>query len=458
MKISDLLRMCLRSLVRRKVRTLLTVTGVIIGTCSIVVMISLGVGLNKTNEEQMAQYMDLTSITVYTQETNAGSASGKSAALNDQSLKSMENMDHVVAVTPVRQFYGNFMIKTNGYSYTGEIIAMDLSKMEQFGYKTAEGRLAQVGEDQAAVLFGAEAAWEFMNAASGEYADYTTDEEGNYLYPPLVDAMADRFTIAAIGESNANGGNDMMVESYSESYSYEEPKTGQEHDIQVLGVLELDYSRDGSVWGICISLELAEQLMREYNELNGIANATTAYDAARIKVDQMDNVSTVEELLQADGFATYSATEFREAMREQARIIQLVLGGLGAIAMLVAALGITNTMIMSIYERTREIGVMKVLGCRLRDIRTMFLMEAGGIGFLGGVLGILISYGISILLNLILNTQIDLGVEGSVQMSYIPLWLVLLGMGFAVGVGLVAGFYPANRAVRISALSAIRQE
>ena len=142
-------------------------------------------------------------------------------------------------------------------------------------------------------------------------------------------------------------------------------------------------------------------------------------------------------------------------MSKQARLIQLVLGGLGAISLFVAALGITNTMIMSIYERTREIGVMKVLGCRLNDIRMMFLLEAGGIGFLGGVVGILFSYFLSFILNLVTSAL----VEGmSMKISVIPFWLVLLGMGFAIGVGLIAGFSPANRAVKISPLAAIRQE
>lgn len=89
----------------------------------------------------------------------------------------------------------------------------------------------------------------------------------------------------------------------------------------------------------------------------------------------------------------------RKPLEEQTRQQQMIFGGLGAISLLVAALGITNTMIMSIYERTREIGVMKVLGCVISDIRTMFLMEAGTIGLLGGIVGVGISYLISFLIN-----------------------------------------------------------
>jgi ABC-type lipoprotein release transport system permease subunit len=130
-------------------------------------------------------------------------------------------------------------------------------------------------------------------------------------------------------------------------------------------------------------------------------------------------------------------------------------------------------MIMSVYERTREIGVMKVLGCLVGNIRSIFLMEAGFIGFFGGVAGIALSYLLSFVLNFFGGALAEGGGrfgmfggfgmyggmgEEAARVSIIPLWLVLLGMAFATGIGLVAGFYPANRAVRISALEAIKQE
>jgi ABC-type antimicrobial peptide transport system permease subunit len=149
---------------------------------------------------------------------------------------------------------------------------------------------------------------------------------------------------------------------------------------------------------------------------------------------------------------------------QQMQTIQMILGGLGAISLLVAALGITNTMIMSIYERTREIGIMKVLGCHVPNIRTMFLMEAGAIGFLGGVIGIAISYSISFLINMAAASQGKgehagggLFASGS-AISVIPFWLALGALAFATLVGLVSGLNPSNRAVKISALTAIKQD
>ena len=109
------------------------------------------------------------------------------------------------------------------------------------------------------------------------------------------------------------------------------------------------------------------------------------YNNARVKVDDLDSVETVSEQIRAMGFQTYSNAEFLETMQEQYFMIQAVLGGIGAVSLLVAAIGIANTMMMSIYERTKEIGVIKVLGCSLKNIKQMFLMEAGFIGLLGGL-------------------------------------------------------------------------
>ena len=142
-------------------------------------------------------------------------------------------------------------------------------------------------------------------------------------------------------------------------------------------------------------------------------------------------------------------------------MIQLILGGLGAVSLFVAALSIANTMTMAIYERTREIGVMKVLGCKLSKIREMFLLEAGMIGFVGGLIGIAVSYLLSFALNyfgpMLQTVVMMLPMYGS-KMSVIPVWLALLGLLFSTAIGVVSGIMPANRAVKISALEAIRHE
>lgn len=177
--------------------------------------------------------------------------------------------------------------------------------------------------------------------------------------------------------------------------------------------------------------------------------------------------STIKEM----GYYTYSMESMRESMEESSRRIQLMLGGLGAISLFVAAIGITNTMIMSISERTREIGIMKALGCYVRDIRMLFLMEAGAIGMMGGILGCVVSLLLSAAINLVsmgvlesgqitveMLMQSVFGGEGVSRISVVSVGLLIFGVTFSIMVGLVSGYYPANKAVKIPALEAIKHE
>ena len=162
------------------------------------------------------------------------------------------------------------------------------------------------------------------------------------------------------------------------------------------------------------------------------------------------------KLVQDAGFETTSLNDMLEAVKKQSRQIQGMLGAIGLMALLVAGFGVANTMMMSIYERTKEIGVMKVLGCDMGNIRSMFLIESGFIGFMGGVLGALLSYGVSIIVNRFVSMSDMMGMSGN--LSRIPLWLAFAAIGFAIFVGMAAGFMPAMRAMKLSPLAAIRNE
>lgn len=181
------------------------------------------------------------------------------------------------------------------------------------------------------------------------------------------------------------------------------------------------------------------------------------YNQLLVNVDDMNNVVALQKALNDMGYDAYSQAEWVESQQRTMGYIQAVLGGIGAVSLFVAAIGITNTMMMSIYERTKEIGVMKVLGCDLRNIRSLFLMEAGFIGFIGGVIGLILSIILSVAVNKVAAGVNDyMGTTGGI--SYIPVWLGALSLVFAVMVGMVAGFFPARRAMRLSPLAAIRNE
>jgi ABC-type antimicrobial peptide transport system permease subunit len=193
---------------------------------------------------------------------------------------------------------------------------------------------------------------------------------------------------------------------------------------------------------------------------HGKAYNEWVYNQAIVNVDESDNVEEVTKAIQDMGFQAESNKELLESAQGVFKIIELVLGGIGMIAFLVAAIGIANTMMMSTYERTKEIGVMKVLGCDMRDILAMFLSEAGCIGFIGGVIGLLFTMLLSAVANALLSGTLaqSMGLPEGSKLSLIPWWLAVGAVVFATLMGTIAGFFPARRAMKLSPLAAIRNE
>jgi ABC-type antimicrobial peptide transport system permease subunit len=151
-------------------------------------------------------------------------------------------------------------------------------------------------------------------------------------------------------------------------------------------------------------------------------------------------------------------------MLKQTRKMERFLGIIGAVSLVVAAIGIANTMIMSVYERTKEIGIMKMIGAKNKDIKRLFLLEAALIGFLGGLVGALISMLLSYLLNNIdlsfinQNNYYGSGSQEKELTSYIPVWLYMSSIIFSGVIGLISGYLPAARAAKLSVIDAMRNE
>ncbi|MEG0541039.1 MAG: FtsX-like permease family protein, partial [Angelakisella sp.] len=146
----------------------------------------------------------------------------------------------------------------------------------------------------------------------------------------------------------------------------------------IAGIMEKDDTNWESSEGVFMDINELKAMEAKYNKANGKPkNDKIKYEEVRVKCTSMDEVAAVQEEIKKMGFDCWSMEDNRKSMQDQARMIQLVLGGLAAISLFVAAIGIANTMVMSIIERTREIGIMKVIGAEVGNIRVMFLMEAG---------------------------------------------------------------------------------
>ena len=447
MKHQDIMRMCLQNLLRRKSRTLLTLLGVLIGCCSIVIMVSIGMGTAESQKKMLAKMGDLTIITVTPK--NSGT---KKEKLTDKTLKSLKAMDNVVAVTPkislddydvtVKLFAG---INDRYVADWSSVAGIDTNELEKMGYQQISGSgITRSGE----MLAGEFVAYNFADTFRPEGSNMVDrwsggfDDQGNPINvpDPYFDAGKTPITV--------------QIEANNKTIRRE---------LQPKGILKEDNAKGGETsYGLVMGIGDLRDMMEQLQEPG---KRDAGYKTVLVKVSDIAKVTEVEKQIRQMNFSTSSMESIREPMEREARQKQMMLGGLGGISLFVAALGITNTMIMSISERTREIGIMKSLGCYVRDIRILFLSEAGAIGLLGGIVGSIISMIIAVVINLIsfgmpptpeyLLAAIA-GSESVTRVCVVPPWLLLSAIVFSVGIGLGSGYYPANKAVQISALEAIK--
>jgi putative ABC transport system permease protein len=186
--------------------------------------------------------------------------------------------------------------------------------------------------------------------------------------------------------------------------------------------------------------------------------AQNGYSSFTAKVDDVKNAADTTTAIKRLGVGAADAQSLIKQQLQIFNIISLVLGGIGGIALLVAAIGVINTMVMAILERTREIGVLRACGATRATIRSLFTVEAATLGFLGGVLGVLAGWGLSLIANRIINTQLSSGGLHAHNIIGLPIWLIASVIATTTLIGMMAGLYPAFRASRLNPIDALRYE
>lgn len=471
MRWSDLLRMSVSSLRRRKLRTFLTILGVVIGTASIVVMISLGLGLQESMYKEVEQNGGTTSITVTGKDAGgmmygySGMSSDEEESqkyITDDVIKELKNVAHVKSAEPILSISA---IALKG-KYEGFI---ELTGMTPEGLKTLNleledgGRLPDPNSAQLELVYGNTVITNFYEKTSGsgywdsgELPDIDLQTDSVFLILDQSGYYESQSAASDIGGAAEGEGGTTSAKT--------PPK---KHVVSASGVLKggPDTYTVNSYMTFCDINKLRTYLEKEFRGRAIPGQPTTksgkpynkfVYSSAKVQADDMENVEAVSDAIRAMGYNVSSNIEYIDSMKKQFAMVQAVLGGIGAVSLFVAAIGIANTMMMSIYERTKEIGVMKVIGCSLGNIRQMFLLEAAFIGLGGGVLGNILSFLMSAAINALVKGG-EMGIASG-QISYIPLWLVLVSLGFAMLVGTAAGYFPARRAMKLSPLAAIRNE
>ena len=492
MSFIDILRLSLRNLREAKLRATLTTMGVIVGVAVIVTMVSFGLGLQRNTVARFKELDLFNEITVFGKSLNSivdsrfnkregaeggdrqeqrrglGSQPDKAPQriLDDAAIAEISKIQDVSYVEP-RISFPTFM-RANGHVQTQVVAGASVPNESSRFQKLVAGRMIGAPDANEAVVneqWARDFGFGSPQDAVGQSVEFLAPPKKESKDKASQDSESDpNFFGIPLDEDVDEAPADSLVAS----------------SFRIVGVLSKE-TKGGSSGGgglrlfdanVYIPLAAARAWSVEYrNPMNEVAlelaresgilgkDEVEGYDSATVRVRDVVAMTGVRKHLADLGFGSFSIVDQLEQLRTVFLIINSALGLLGGISLLVASFGIANTMIMSILERTREIGIMKAIGAEDREIKFIFFVEAGVIGLVGGVVGALLAWGIDALANR-LAYRFILQPQGASYVDFfaLPTYLWLGAILFAVLVSILAALYPAARAARIDPVKALRHD
>jgi len=445
MKFLDLFRLIFGNLSRRKGRVALTAIGVVIGTAAVVILVSLAIGLQKSATDSLYGIGDLTQIDVMpaygggmggggggpfiAQSSGVSGQLDQPVLLTNSALDQLRAIPGVKVVIPRDYLNAGVVIRYQRMEGGMNIIGVATDDLSNLGLGTSQGVTAL---SKGSIVIGAMTPNNFYDPHLRPGQDP----------PPPPDLM------------------DQQVQFVVLKYDQNGNETRKTLSLRVSGIInetggEPDYS-------VYLPLELTKSL-NEWANGTRINYNKDGYSQVIVKVEDAGQALEIADQITALGFQAITPQSYLQGINSFFVVLQVIFGGVGAIALLVAAIGIANTMAMSILERTREIGLMKAVGATNRDVLSIFLGEAAGIGFIGGLGGIVIGWlaaqGMNVLAIVFLANQASQqgGAPPSVAV-YTPIWLPIFALIFSTLIGMLSGLYPALRAATMIPVNALKYE
>lgn len=426
MKFKDLIELVWNNMWRRKTRTILTMIGVIIGSVAIFVIVSLGNGFQRYISSQLSSLGDVNTISVYPYNDmasaydNSSNKKNKKSILNEKSLKELKNLPYTKYIVPKISSFGSLEYKKAKFNST-QILGMsfkDYSKDHklQFGKYPSSENECVIGYKLAAYII------------DSKNSDKVKDEEIKSLLKKDV-----KIKLSKGGTSS---------EEDSKYFT-----------LKVSGISKEGYSDD---FIVKLPIETALEFEKWRLGKSDIIK-DSGYQSIDVVVKDRENITETEKYLKDKGYLYSSFKEIQSGVNKTLNGVKLILGALGGISLLVAAFGIANTMNMAIFERKKEIGIMKVVGASLRDVKGIFIGEASAIGFMGGLIGIIIGITLNWLINIVLKTRLSTP-ESPVSFTSISPGLIIFVLVFASFVGFLSGLYPATKAAKLNVINSIKDE
>ena len=468
MKVRDLTELAARNLREAVLRNSLTTLGIAVGVASLVALLSLGVGLQQLVDRSVARAGLFDTISVRPRQNTPfgqpGGGGGRRTpqegsnvqpprALDDAARKEIAALPNVLEVNPEVRFTAEARLEPNSQL----VLVSGMAQSSQ-----SSGTLDGITGN----FFSGANAEEVI--VQGDMAKRLLDDgktPTTLLGQEITLRFAQRQALPPPSQQAPSDAPNQAVGPDEEAMGFS--IVPSEKKFRVVGVLPASDSGGGPVGfnnaGLYLPLAVAEKLqVVQGADLRNVARTSTVvgqqYAALNVRASGPAAVAQIESSISHMGFAVFSLIDVTRNLRTFFAIFDLFLGIFGSLALAVASLGIINTLVMAILERRREIGVLKALGAANRDVRQLFFAEAGVMGLVGGVAGVLLGWGIGRIIQL--GTMVYMKRQGlsSPNIWSVPWWLVLGAIGFAVLVSLVSGIYPASRAAQLDPVEALRYE
>jgi putative ABC transport system permease protein len=454
LKTRDLSELAVRNLREAVLRNSLTTLGVAVGVASLVAMLSLGVGLQTLASQRLTRSGLFDAVFVTSQRNFRGprppapdSAPKKeSRSLDEDARQQFSKLSNVTEVYPQIRFVTD--VRYAGKSETTSVLGLPDSSRSGGAFEGMKGAFFSSPTANEAIL-------------QIDFAKVLSDQPPSLIGKELTLRYAERAALSKAADDDEALLDAMMGAGKPGGISI----VPREKTLRIVGVIESDPSAGIGGFGgarVYLPLKTAEQLhVAQPDDLQAFLSGNPAkpsYMALTVRVRSPKDVLQVEDSIKQMGFATFSLLDATKSLRLVFTVFDLFLGLFGSLALTVASLGIINTLVMAILERRREIGILKALGATDRDVRSLFFAEAGVMGLFGGFFGVALGWLIGSALTW--GTTIYLHRQNlpGVKISYIPWWLALGAIIFAIIVSLVAGLYPAARAARLNPVDALRYE
>jgi putative ABC transport system permease protein len=450
MKTRDLADLALRNLSEALLRNALTTLGVAVGVASLVAMLSLGVGLQQLASKRLSQSGLFDTIFVTPKNSFRGMGRPQREAppvnppraLDEDARTEIAKLPAVIEVYPQIRFFTEVRFQNKPYATV--VVGMPDSSKNSGSFDGMQGRFFSSPTANEAIL-------------QVEFAKELSENPGVLVGQELVLRYAERQALAPnVADSPGNAG------ELSGGFSV----VPKELRLQIVGVVETEPAAGYGGYGnarVLMPLKTAATLRAaQVNDLRDVVRDSkagkTTYPSLSVRATSPSRVETLEASIKTLGFNTFSLLDASKSLRTFFSVFDLLLGIFGSLALAVATLGIVNTLVMAILERRREIGILKALGAADSDVQQLFFFEAGVMGFLGGVLGVLFGWLLGRALTFGTNVYLQRQNLNPIELSSVPWWLVLAALVFAVLVSLAAGLYPASRAAKLNPVDALRYE